>query len=93
MESSEAKTVLRQVGRNIKAERARRELTQEALAHMAGVGVAQLARMERGETDSGLTKYVRVARALELDPSLLLQGVRYLDSHPGSRWTSLMRRW
>lgn len=75
MSASEANDVLRQVGRNIKAERARRELTQEALAHLAGVGVAQLARMERGETDSGLTKYVRVARALGLEPALLLYGV------------------
>lgn len=72
----EASDVLRQVGRNIKAERARRELTQEALAHLAGIGVAQLARMERGESDSGLTKYVRVARALDVEPSLLLHGVR-----------------
>ena len=75
MGTSGESDVLRQVGRNIKAERARRELTQEALAHVAGVGVAQLARMERGETDSGLTKYVSVARALGVPPELLLQGV------------------
>lgn len=76
MDSSEKDAALRQVGRNIKAERARRELTQEALAHMSGIGVAQLARMERGETDSGLTKYVRVAHALDVAPALLLEGVR-----------------
>lgn len=75
MDSSEKHAVLRHVGRNIKAERARRELTQEALAHAVGIGVAQLARMERGESDSGLTSYVRVARALDVEPALLLQGV------------------
>ena len=75
MGRQEPDDVLRQVGRNIRAERARSELTQETLAHLAGIGVAQLARMERGETDSGLTKYVRVARALDVDPALLLHGL------------------
>jgi transcriptional regulator with XRE-family HTH domain len=73
MEISDDTDILRRVGRNLKAERARRELTQEGLAHLAGIGVAQLARMERGETDSGLTKYVKTARALGIDPSLLFQ--------------------
>lgn len=77
MESSAATgQVLRQVGRNIRAERARRDLTQESLAHAAGIGVAQLARMERGETDSGLSKYVLVARALSVDLALLVEGVK-----------------
>ncbi|MGZ4324358.1 MAG: helix-turn-helix domain-containing protein [Solirubrobacteraceae bacterium] len=76
MGMEEPDDVLRQVGRNIRAERARSELTQETLAHMAGIGVAQLARMERGQTDSGLTKYVRVARALEVGLELLLRDVR-----------------
>lgn len=75
MDSYEKHAVLRRVGLNIKAERARRELTQEALAHLVGIGVAQLARMERGETDSGLSSYVGVARALEVEPALLLQGL------------------
>jgi transcriptional regulator with XRE-family HTH domain len=67
--------VLRQVGRNIRAERARREWTQEALAHATGIAVAQIARMERGESDSGLTRYVRVARAFGVEPVELLRGV------------------
>lgn len=75
MDKSDANEVLRRIGRNIKAERARREWTQEALAHNAGVGVAQIARMERGELDTGITKYVRVARALGVVPSVLLQDV------------------
>jgi transcriptional regulator with XRE-family HTH domain len=75
MDQSEATSVLRHIGRNIKAERARRELTQEGLAHEAGIGVAQVARMERGELDTGITKYVRVARALAVTPALLLEGV------------------
>ena len=67
--------MLKQIGRNIRAERARRELTQEALAHESGVAVAQVARMERGESDAGISKYVLVARALRVKPELLLQDV------------------
>lgn len=76
MDQSEAVGLLRQIGRNIRAERARREWTQEGLAPGAGgSGVAQVARTERGELGSGITKYVRVARALGLAPAILLQGV------------------
>ncbi|WP_165817948.1 helix-turn-helix transcriptional regulator [Microbacterium sp. Gd 4-13] len=75
MANTETGDVLRQIGRNIKAERARRELTQEALANVSGVAVAQVARMERGESDTGISKYVLVARALRVRPSLLLEDV------------------
>lgn len=75
MEIEDWAGVLRQAGRNIRAERARRELTQEALANQAGLGVAQLARMERGELDSGITKYIRIARALGVPLPTLFQGV------------------
>lgn len=75
MDERERTGVLRHIGRNIRAERARHEWTQEDLAHEAGLGVAQIARMERGELDTGIVKYVLVARALGVDPALLLQGV------------------
>ena len=67
--------VLKQIGRNIKAERARREWTQETLAFESCVAVAQVARMERGETDTRIAKYVLLARAMNVSPSLLLQDV------------------
>lgn len=76
MDSTRSRDILRQVGRNIRAERARRDVTQEGLAHLAGIGISQIARMERGETDGGLTKYVAVAYALDIDPAVLLQGVK-----------------
>ncbi|MDF2916586.1 MAG: hypothetical protein K0S70_803 [Microbacterium sp.] len=69
------RTVLKQIGRNLRAERARRDLTQEALAHASGVAVAQLARMERGESDTGISKYVLLARAMHVKPSVLLQDI------------------
>lgn len=76
METSEV-ALLQQIGLNLKAERARRNLTQEALARLAGLGSAQVARMERGEMDTGITKYLRVAKALEIDPAELFHGMKF----------------
>lgn len=75
MVTTDSVDVLKQIGRNIKAERARKELTQEALAHLAGVAVAQVARMERGESDTGISKYVQVARAMNVNTVALFHGV------------------
>lgn len=75
MANTDPTDVLKQIGRNIKAERARRELTQEALANQSGVAVAQVARMERGESDMGITKYVMLTRAMKVAPALLLQEI------------------
>ena len=75
MANTDPTDVLKQIGRNIKAERARRELTQEALANQSGVAVAQVARMERGESDTGISKYVLLARAMNVTPALLLQDI------------------
>lgn len=67
--------ILKRVGRNLKAERARRELTQETVAQRAGFQTTQLARMERGETDTGITKYLKVAWALDMAPSELFRNL------------------
>ena len=66
---------LLQVGRNIRAERTRRDWSREALAASSELSSVQIARMERGEMDTGITKYLRVARAMGVDPASLLQGV------------------
>jgi transcriptional regulator with XRE-family HTH domain len=76
MDSDDARQTLVQIGRNIRAERARVGLRQEEVAHLAHMGVAQLARMERGEVDAGITKYVRVGRALGVDLAAILHGVQ-----------------
>ena len=65
---------LRRIGRNLAAERARRGHTQERLAELSQVSVAHVARMERGEVDAGVLKYVHIARALDVPLSVLFQG-------------------
>ncbi|KRC46315.1 MULTISPECIES: helix-turn-helix domain-containing protein [unclassified Nocardioides] len=74
MEHLEAATLV-QIGRNIRAERSRRDLTQEGVARRAGLATTQIARMERGETDSGISKYLRVAVAIGMSPADLFFGV------------------
>jgi transcriptional regulator with XRE-family HTH domain len=68
--------LLELIGSNLRAERVRRHLTQEAVARRSGMGVTQVARMERGETDSGISKYLRVAAAIGIEPTELLHGIR-----------------
>jgi transcriptional regulator with XRE-family HTH domain len=68
--------LLERIGANLRAERVRRHLTQEAVARRSGLGVTQLARMERGETDTGISKYLRVAAAVGIEPIDLFHGIR-----------------
>jgi transcriptional regulator with XRE-family HTH domain len=74
--ASPTSDLLELIGSNLRAERVRRHLTQEAVARRSGLGVTQLARMERGETDSGISKYLRVAAAIGIEPPDLFHGVR-----------------
>ena len=50
-------------------------MTQEALARKSGLAPTQVARMERGETDSGISKYLRLAAAIGMEPADLFYGV------------------
>lgn len=69
--------ILNKVGANLRAERARLGMTQEAVAQRAGMHTTQVARMERAETDTGVAKFVRVAQALRIDPGVLFQGIEH----------------
>lgn len=70
-----SRELLQRIGDNLRAERARRNLSQEDLAHLAGMGPTQVARMERGEVDSGVSKFVRLAIAMNAKPADLFVGV------------------
>ena len=65
--------ILKRVGRNLAAERGRSDLTQEQVAARMGVQTTQYARMEQGRTDSGITKYLKAAWAIEMDPAELFR--------------------
>ena len=56
-----------------------RIVSQEALAHLAGVHRTYIGQLERGEVNVALDNLLRVADALALDPSALVQGLRPSD--------------
>jgi len=61
---------LRQVfATNLRRIRHQRKLSQEALAHDAGVDRAYMSRVERGVTHVGLEIIGRLAEVLEVDPA------------------------
>lgn len=67
--------ILRRLGRNLAAERRRHELTQEEVAARVGVATTQIARMEQGRHDTGVTTYLKAAWEIGISPASLFQGL------------------
>lgn len=63
------------VGRNIKANRKRAELTQEGLAHRCGMHLNEVGRAERGVRDLRVSTVARLAKGLGVPACELLRGV------------------
>jgi transcriptional regulator with XRE-family HTH domain len=63
------------VGRNIRAERQRRELTQEELGHRAGLHPVEVGRAERGVRDLRISSVVKLARGLDVPPMELFRDI------------------
>jgi transcriptional regulator with XRE-family HTH domain len=62
----------RTVGRNLRAYRQARGLSQEALADVLGVHRTYMGGIERGERNLTLKTLERIASRIELDPMELL---------------------
>jgi transcriptional regulator with XRE-family HTH domain len=62
-------------GINLRWARERAGVSQEALAHDARVDRAAISVFERGKRNPNLRTLLRLARALELPPGVLLRGV------------------
>ncbi len=60
------------VGKNIRRLRKAKGLSQEQLAHEAGVAMRYIAGMERGEANPSLRYLVKIAEALGTEPAVLL---------------------
>jgi transcriptional regulator with XRE-family HTH domain len=63
----------RTVGRNLRAHREDKGLSQEAFADELGVHRTYMGGIERGERNLTLKSLERIAGQLDLDPLLLLQ--------------------
>ena len=61
----DSKEILKQFGRNVKAERVRAGYTQEILAEKMGVNREFISRIERGMENMSLAKIVALANFLQ----------------------------
>jgi transcriptional regulator with XRE-family HTH domain len=64
------------LARNIRDQRKRRGMSQEALAFASDVHPSEVSRLERSVRDPRFSTIVRVARALKVRPAELLDGIR-----------------
>ena len=65
--------ILKQFGRNVKAERVRQGYSQEALAEKIGVNREYISRIERGMQNMSLARITILANFLETDINNLLR--------------------
>ena len=65
-----------QFAANLRRLREAAELTQDALSDRSGLHATEISRLERGVRDPRLSTVVRLARALGVEPALLLADMR-----------------
>lgn len=70
-----SRPILKRLGDEVRYRRHERNLTQEALAHAAGVNVNTLRRLELAKTESQVLTLFDVARGLNLPLAELIAGV------------------
>jgi transcriptional regulator with XRE-family HTH domain len=68
------------LGRAIRDFRGRREISQEDLAHRAGMHRTYLGGIERGERNPSYTNLLKVARALDVDAWQLIRRANELEN-------------
>ena len=65
-------SLLKQLGRNIKAERVRKGYTQESFAEKIGVSREYISRIERGQENMSILKILSFSTALDTNIQNLL---------------------
>ena len=83
MPSTEGMDVLARFGENLLRIRQARRLSQEALAERAGVHRTQISLFETGQRQPLLETLIRLAGALEVTLSMLLEGVVFVPTPGG----------
>ena len=71
--------VLAAFGRNLRAARMRRKLSQEKLALVAALDRTYVGGIERGERNPSLVNICRLAAAVGIPPARLLKGLPSLE--------------
>jgi len=60
---------------NLRRERKRLKLSQEALGECCNLNMSEVSRLERSQRDPRLATIIKLARALGIPPSKLLDGI------------------
>ena len=63
---------LKAFGAHLRATRNAKNMSMEKLAYGCGMEYRQIARIERGEINTGIYSLYRIARAMKIDPKDLL---------------------
>ena len=71
---------LPQFGSNLRKARLARGLSQERLAHLCGLNMTHVARIERAEREPGIRTVSKLARGLDVRASVLFDGLEGRDS-------------
>lgn len=66
---------LPQFGSNLRKARLARGLSQERLAHLCGLNMTHVARIERAEREPGIRTVSKLARGLDVRASVLFDGL------------------
>ena len=77
MDPSVQSKLLSQFGNALKTERLKAGLSQEALADLAELDRTYVGSVERGERNISLINIVKLAKALRIQLTTLLKGLRY----------------
>lgn len=67
------------LGERVRAQRHKLGLSQEALADVAGLHWTFVGQVERGQRNISLHNLLKLAAAVELDPSKLVEGLTAPD--------------
>jgi len=64
---------MRLLAANVRRHRIEQNLSQEALANLAGIEYSQVSRLERGILNTSVSVIFAIANALKLPPAQLLE--------------------
>lgn len=72
--------ILSQFGRKVKAFRNERDISQEKLAELSKLDRTYISSVERGQRNIGILNIVKIADALRVSTSSLLEGIGDFDA-------------
>jgi len=67
--------------RNIKSSRLKRDISQEKLADLCNLHRTYIGSVERGERNISIDNIEKIAKALEVSPSVLLEDAKLNNEH------------